>query len=62
MLMKCSESEIVKFEVEKVVWVKVEIIVVSLKKKCDCLFKEGGIKDLYAEVDAYKMLMNCNVC
>ena len=61
-LTKRSESEIAKLEAEKAARVKAETTAASLKKKCDRLLKEGGTKDLHAEVDAYKTLMNCNVC
>jgi len=61
-LVKRSEGDVAKLEAEKAARVKAETTATSLKKKCDRLIKEGGTKDLHAEVEAYKTILNCNVC
>lgn len=61
-LMKRSEEELAKLEAEKVARAKAEATAAGLKRKCERLLKEGGAKDLAAEVDAYKTILNCNVC
>lgn len=61
-LMQRSESELASLEAEKAARVKAESTAQALKKKCERLVREGGANDLQAEVDAYKHVLNCNVC
>ena len=61
-LVKRSKSELAKLEAEKEVRNKAEAQAAGLKKKCERLIKEGGQKDLHEELQAYKTMMNCQVC
>ncbi|OUS48792.1 hypothetical protein BE221DRAFT_67900 [Ostreococcus tauri] len=61
-LMQRSERELASLEAEKAARVKAESTAQALKKKCERLVREGGATDLQAEVDAYKHVLNCNVC
>lgn len=61
-LVKRSKSELAKLEAEKEARNKAEAQAAGLKKKCERLIKEGGQKDLHEELQAYKTMMNCQVC
>lgn len=61
-LVKRSKSELAKLEAEKEARNKAEAQAAGLKKKCERLIKEGGTKDLHEELQAYKTMMNCQVC
>lgn len=61
-LVKRSKSELAKLEAEKEARNKAETQAAGLKKKCERLIKEGGQKDLHEELQAYKTMMNCQVC